>query len=175
MDAKGIKLTSINQKSGTLRKYVSPSEFSGYRRFLQKPPKSFFKRLVLNTSLRNALQSMSEIKAIPKGLKDQEVERGNLKRPPIPYIPVEDAVSDTVKTSKGKKDYKVKLPDGTKISHSLFDSGSNEAFMIHVQEVLSFCDRKQFFALYAEAEQALDAAKAKAESAQVKLDRALLN
>ena len=118
---------------------------------------------------------MSESKAIPKGLKDQEVERGKLKRPPIPYIPVEDAVSDTVKTSKGKKDFKVKLPDGTEISHSLYDSGSNEAFMIHVQEVLSFCDRKQFFSLYAEAEQALDAAKTKAEAAQVKLDRALLN
>ena len=46
---------------------------------------------------------MSEIKAIPKGLKDQEVERGNLKRPPIPYIPVEDAVSNTIKHRRGRK------------------------------------------------------------------------
>ena len=45
---------------------------------------------------------MSKNKAIPKGLKDQEVERGNLKRPPIPYIPMGDVVSDTVKKSKGK-------------------------------------------------------------------------
>ena len=118
---------------------------------------------------------MSENKAIPNGLKDHEVERRNLKRPPIPYIPAEDAVSDTVKKSKGKKDYTVKLPDGTKISHSLFNTGSNEAFMIHVQEVLGFCDRKNFFALYAHAEGALDAAKTKAEAAQDKLDWALWN
>ena len=85
---------------------------------------------------------MSKNKAIPKGLKDQEVERGNLKQPPIPYIPMEDPVSDIVKKNSGKKDYTVKLPDGTEISHFLFDTGSNKAFMIHVQEVLSFCDRK---------------------------------
>ena len=116
---------------------------------------------------------MSKNKAIPKGLKDQEVERGNLKRPPIPYIPMEDPVSNTVKKNSGKKDYTVKLPDGTKISHSLFDTGSNEAFMIHVQEVLSFCDRKLFFTLYAETERALEAARNCVEVAQDKLDRAL--
>ena len=66
---------------------------------------------------------MSKNKAIPKGLKDQEVERENLKCPPIPYIPAEDAVSDTVKKHSGNKDYTVMLPDGTKISHSMFDMG----------------------------------------------------
>ena len=98
---------------------------------------------------------MSKNKAIPKRLTDQEVERGNLKRPPIPNIPAEDQVSDTVKKNSGKKDYNIKLPDGTKISHSLFDTGSNKAFMIHVQEVLSFCDRKLFFILYAETKRSL--------------------
>ena len=102
---------------------------------------------------------MSKNKAIPKGLKDKEVERGNLKRPPIPYITAEDTVSDTVKKHNGNKDYTVKLPDGTKISHSLFNTGSNKAFMIYVQEVLSFCDRKQFFALYAKSERALENSK----------------
>ena len=118
---------------------------------------------------------MSKNKAIPKGLKDQEVERGNLKRPPIPYIPAEDAISNTVKKHSGNKDYTVKLPDGTKISHSLFDTGSNEAFMIHVQEVLSFYNRKQFFALYAESERALENAKTNVKAAQDKLDWALRN
>ena len=73
---------------------------------------------------------MSKNKAIPKGLKDQEVERGNLKRPPITYIPMEDPVSDTVKKNSGKKDYTVELPDGTEISHSLFDMGSNKALKL---------------------------------------------
>jgi hypothetical protein len=31
-------------------------------------------------------------KAFPKGLKDEEVERGRLRRPPIPYIPPEDPI-----------------------------------------------------------------------------------
>ena len=63
---------------------------------------------------------MSKNKAIPKGLKDHEVERGNIKQPPIPYNPLEDAVSNTVKKHSENKDYTVKLLDGTKISHSLF-------------------------------------------------------
>ena len=47
--------------------------------------------------------------------------------------------------------------------------------MIHVQEVLGFCDRKNFFALYADAERALEAAKTNVNKAQEKLDRALKN
>ena len=85
---------------------------------------------MVQTSLRNALQKMSKNKAIPKGLKDHEVKRGNLKRPPIPYTPVEDAVSDTVKKHSGNKDCTVKLPDGTKISQSLSDTGSNKLIRI---------------------------------------------
>ena len=65
------------------------------------------------------------------------------------------------------------MQDGTEISHSLSDTGSNKAFMIHVQEVLSFCDRKQFFALFAESEWALETAKTNVEEAQAKLDWAL--
>ena len=59
--------------------YISPSTYSKYIQIHQKPPKSSLKELVLRTSLGQALQDMSEIKAIPKGLKDQEVERGNIK------------------------------------------------------------------------------------------------
>ena len=88
---------------------------------------------------------MSKNTAIPKGLKDQEVQMENIKQPPIPYIPVEDVVSETVKKHSGNKDYTVKLPVGTEISHSLFNSGSKEAFMIQVQEVLSFYDWKRTF------------------------------
>ena len=121
MVATGIKMMSLYPKIAAQQKYVSPSVFSDYLRFQQKLPKSSFKKLVLQTSLRHALQNMSKTKAIPKGLKDQEVEQGNIKQPPIPYIPLEDVVSNTIKKHSGNKDYTVKLPDGTKISHSLFD------------------------------------------------------
>ena len=69
---------------------------------------------------------------------------------------MEDGVSKTVKKHSENKDYMVKLPNGTEMSQSLFDMGSNEAFMNHVQEVLSFCDKKKYLRLCAEAEQALE-------------------
>ena len=114
---------------------------------------------------------MSKNKAIPRGLKDQEVERGIIKQPTIPYILVEDGV----KKHSGNKDYTVKLPNGTDISHFLFDTRSHKAFMIHVQEVLSFCDQNQkgYFRFYAEAEQALEKAKMKSDVAKEKLEQAL--
>ena len=39
---------------------------------------------------------MSDNKALPKGLKDEEVKRGRLRRPPIPYILPEDPIRDSV-------------------------------------------------------------------------------
>ena len=56
-----------------------------------------------------------------------------------------DSIGDAVKESAGSKSYKVKLPDGTMIYHSVFDKGSNEAFVIHNQEVLDFCDRRGYY------------------------------
>ena len=40
-------------------------------------------------------------KLIPKGLKDHKVERGYTKRPPIPYIPVEDEIGELVENFWG--------------------------------------------------------------------------
>ena len=40
-------------------------------------------------------------KAIPKGLKDCEVERGYTRRSPIPYIPIPDEVSELVTKASG--------------------------------------------------------------------------
>jgi hypothetical protein len=76
---------------------------------------------------------MSEDKALPKGLRNEEVERGKIKRPPVPYIHVRDPIGEAVKDSAGKKSFKVSLPDGTIVYHAVFDNGSNEAFVIHVQ------------------------------------------
>jgi hypothetical protein len=54
-------------------------------------------------------------KGIPKGLKDFEVERGFTKRPPIPYIPIEDEVGESVKKASGASEYKLELLGGTKV------------------------------------------------------------
>jgi hypothetical protein len=98
--------------------------------------------------LGQALQVMSTSKAVPKGLKNQECKKGNRKKhPPIPYVLVVDEVQEAV--SKGKDySYKIKLPDKTKFSVPIWDTGTQEAFLIHVQQAKSACKRKGLFQDY---------------------------
>ena len=90
---------------------------------------------------------MSEAKAVPKGLKDQEVERGSVKkRPPVPYVPVVDEVQDAVNKTKGKEStYTIKLSDKTQFTVNVWDTGTPEAFLIHVQTAVNACKRKGLF------------------------------
>jgi hypothetical protein len=90
---------------------------------------------------------MSEAKSVPKGLKDQEVEKGNVKkRPPVPYVPIVDEVQDAVNKTKGKEGtYTIKLLDKTQFTVSIWDTGTPEAFLIHVQTAVSACKRKGLF------------------------------
>jgi hypothetical protein len=62
-------------------------------------------------------------KSISKVLKDHEVERGYTKRPPIPYIPVEDEIGELVKKASGASEYKLDLPGGTQVYHALWENG----------------------------------------------------
>jgi hypothetical protein len=83
---------------------------------------------------------MSVSNAVPEGLKNQEREKGNhKKRPPIPYIPIVDEYS-----------YKIKLPDKTEFSVPIWDTGTQEAFLIHAQQAKSTCKRKGLFKEYDE-------------------------
>ncbi len=77
---------------------------------------------------------MSTNKAVPEGLKNQEWAKGNRKKcPPIPYVPVSDKVQEAV--LKGKDfSYKIKLPNKTKFSVPIWDTGTQEAFLIHMQQ-----------------------------------------
>ena len=90
---------------------------------------------------------MSEAKAVPKGLKDQEVERGSVKkRPPVPYVPVVDEVQDAVNKTKGKEStYTIKLSDKTQFTVNVWDTGTPEAFLVHVQTAVNACKRKGLF------------------------------
>ena len=114
-------------------------------RFLRTPPKSSFKA-IFTSSLRYKLIRMSLAKAVPEGLKDQECERGRGKRPPIPYVPVVDPVQDAVNTKE--RPMKIKLPDKTEISVAIWNSGTPEAFLIHVREAISVCKRRELFLKY---------------------------
>ena len=83
-------------------------------------------------------------KSFPKqGLKAFEVERGHTRVPPIPYIPVEDDVAEAVIKASGPSElYKLELPSKIKVSHALWESGNNEAFLKHVMAVMSYVDKK---------------------------------
>ena len=117
-------------------------------RFLRAPPKSTFKALIVNSALRHKLTRMSNSKAVPEGLKDQECEKGSrARRPPIPYVPVIDPVQEIVNSQK-EHPMKIKLPDKTEIQVPIWHSGTPEAFLIHVREALSACKRKGYFSKY---------------------------
>ena len=54
--------------------------------------------------------------------------------------------------AKGKEyTYKIKLPDKTEFSVPIWDTGTQEAFLIHVQQAKSACKRKGLFQDYEDA------------------------
>jgi len=101
------------------------------------------------------------------------VERGKIKRPPVLYISPVDPILDAVKSKTGTKHFKVTLPAGTIVYHAVFDNGSNESFMIQVQEVSNFCKRKDFFKAYEKAQASFADCTLRCHNAQVKLDDAI--
>jgi len=111
---------------------VSTSE-KRYLQFIHSLPRSSFKKLFIGTDLGEALlREMIENKSYPKGLRDEEVEREKIRRPPIPYIPTEDLIQESVDMKSRSKKFKVTLPDGMIVYHKVYNTGSNEAFIIHV-------------------------------------------
>ena len=66
-----------------------------------QPSKCFFKKLFIGTNLRKALTRMTEDKALHKDLQEEDVERGEIKRPPIPHIPLVDPILDAVENKSG--------------------------------------------------------------------------
>ena len=138
------------------REYLPPilTDYSKrYEQFLQQPPKSFFKQSIVGTALQGGLKWMSD-KSAPKGLKDHEVERGYTKRPPIPYIPVEDEIGELVKKTSGDLEYKLNLPGETNVYHALWESGGVEAFLKHMMSAVSYVMRKGYFGEYEESKKA---------------------
>ena len=91
---------------------------------------------------------MSASKSVPKGLKNQECEKGNQKkRPPIPYVPIVDEVQEAI--AKGKNT-PTRLNSSTRPSlvYPSETLGSRVAFLIHVQQAKSVCKRKGLFQVY---------------------------
>ena len=78
------------------------SQLQQYQIFAETVPKSSFGELLRKPIFLQAYKAMSDQKTVPKGLREQEVERGNFKQPSIPYIPGEDEVGKKVKSDSKK-------------------------------------------------------------------------
>ena len=64
---------------------------------------------------------------------------------------MEDDVAVAVVKASGASEYKLKLPCGTKVQHTLWESGSVEALLKHVMSMMSYVTRKGYFKEYGEA------------------------
>jgi hypothetical protein len=108
--------------------------------FLQVPPKSPFKKLLLGTRLwRYTYVKMSTNLKSPNVLKNAECKMEQLcQRPPIPYVPAVDVVTPKEKPQV----LKVKLPDASHISVPIFSRGNNKEYLAHIVAVLRIIKQK---------------------------------
>ncbi len=106
--------------------------------FLQVPPMSPFKKLLLGTGLWHyTYVKMSTNLRSPDMLKDAECEKGQLsQRPPIPYVPVVDVITPKEEPTL----LKFKLPDKSHISMPIFSHGNNKGYIVHIVAVLRITD-----------------------------------
>jgi hypothetical protein len=124
------------------------------RRILRVLPKSFFKRLLLETPLWQYAMS-SNLKSLPEGLKNPECKKGTPPiRPPIPYVPPTDLLEKWE-----TKQIKVELPDGTKFQMPTYGSGNNKEYLVHIIAILHLVEQKGMAAKVKEAFAALVAAR----------------
>ena len=70
----------------------------------------------------------------PEGLKDSECKKGVVTHHlPIPYVPPS---TDLLAAKENSETMKVKFPDGTVLTMSIYSSGNPEEYLAHVIAVL---------------------------------------
>jgi hypothetical protein len=107
--------------------------------FLQVPPKSSFKKLLLGSGLWQHPKMSTSLKS-PDGLKGAECEKGQLSHwPPIPYIPVVDVL---VTPKEEPQIFKIKLPDASHLSMPIYSGGNNKEYLMHIVAVLRVIEQK---------------------------------
>jgi hypothetical protein len=100
--------------------------------FLQVPPKSSFKKLLLITGLWQHAKMSTTLKT-PNELKNAECKKWQLSnRPPIPYVPVVDIVTP----KEDPQIFKVKLPDDSHLSMPIYSCGNNKEYLTQIVAVL---------------------------------------
>jgi len=87
-------------------------------------------------------------KSVPNGLKPQECERSpGQNKPPIPYISEKDTIQDTSSDSM----MKIMLSNKAELRVIVFNQGSLEHFLCHVQTELETIRNKGLVAPYDQA------------------------
>jgi hypothetical protein len=82
---------------------------------------------------------MSTVLKSPKGLKDLECKKGQLRsQPPILYV----TLTDLVMTKEAPESLKIKLPNGIIFNMSIFSQGNTEEYLAHVVTVLCLINQK---------------------------------
>jgi hypothetical protein len=75
----------------------------------------------------------------PERLKDTECKKGQLShRPPIPYVPVVDNITP----KEEPQIFKIKLPDASHLSMSIYARGNNKEYLVHIVAVLQVIEQK---------------------------------
>ena len=98
---------------------------------------------------------MTDRNGVIKGLRDQECERGTVtRRPPIPYVPVNDEVQDALNINHKERLQKFKLPNGTEFNAGIWYTGTPEEFLNHVKQAVHACERLGYFKNYQAAKKA---------------------
>jgi hypothetical protein len=106
--------------------------------FLQVPPKSSFKKLLLGARLCKHTKMNTSFKS-PDGLKDTECKKGQLPpRPPIPYVPVVDIVTP----KEEPQIFKVKFPDASHLSMPIYSHDNNKEYLAHIVAVFGITEQK---------------------------------
>jgi len=103
------------------------------------------------------------------------VEMGRIKRHPVLYIPPVDPIQDAVESKSSTKNFKITLYDGTIIHQAVYKNSLNEAFIIHVHEVLNFCKNKGFFKAYEKSKAHLQDSITRSAMAKDKLTEAQID
>jgi hypothetical protein len=107
--------------------------------FLQVPPKSPFKKLLLGTGLWQHAKMSTSLNS-PDGLKDAECKKGKLSHlPPIPYVPVVDIIMP----KEEPQIFKIKLPDASHLSMPIYSHGNNKESLAHIVVVLQVIKKKR--------------------------------
>jgi hypothetical protein len=106
--------------------------------FLQVPPKSSFKKLLLGTGLWQYAKMSTSLKSLDMS-KDTECKKGQLShRPPILYVPVIDIVTP----KEEPQIFKINLPDASHLSMPIYSWGNNEEYLAHIVAVLRVINQK---------------------------------